>query len=115
VYRSARGIDENRPGFHDNQVAAETAGLRQPIASAHMTISFFHELLNKFFGHDWIKGGKLNVKFIRPILAGDTVTYKGIVKEKIPEGARTRLVLDLWTENQEGNRTAVATASGLVD
>jgi acyl dehydratase len=115
IYRIARGVGEDAVNFHDDEAAAQTAGLREPIASAHMTISYFHDLLNKFFGHDWIKGGTLSAKFIRPIKVGDTVTYKGIVKEKVAEGKRTRLILDLWTENQDGQRTAVATASGLVD
>ncbi len=115
VYWLARGVGDDYRGFHSDTGAAQTAGLREPIASAHITISFFHDLLNKFFGHDWVRGGTLNVKFIRPIVAGDTVSYKGIVKDKIPEHGRTRLILDLWTENQEGHRTTVATASGMVD
>jgi acyl dehydratase len=113
VYGMALG--EGADNFHSDESMARTAGLREPIASAHMTISYMHELLNRFFGHDWVKGGTLKLRFIRPILAGDTVTYKGIVKDKTEEGGRVRLHLDLWTENQRGQQTAVATASALVD
>jgi acyl dehydratase len=115
VYWQASGYDDDHHGFHDDESMAQKAGLRQPIVSAHMTISFFHDLLNKFFGHDWIEGGRLNIKFIRPVTAGETVTYKGLVTDKVREGEKTRLILELWTENQEGNKTAVATASALVD
>ena len=101
--------------FHSDNEAAATAGLREPIASAHMTISYMHTLLNKFFGPDWVKGGTLSLRFIRPIAVGDTVTYKGTVKEKTEEGDRVRLGLTVWTENQRGHQTAVGTASGLVD
>ena len=113
IYGLARG--EGPENFHSDDAAAQTAGLREPIASAHMTISYMHELLNKFFGHDWVQGGTLSLKFTRPIVAGDRVTYKGVVKEKVPEGTRVRLRLDVWTENQRGQQTAVGTASGLVD
>jgi acyl dehydratase len=113
IYGLARG--EGAENFHSDAEMAQTAGLREPIASAHMTISYMHELLNKFFGHDWVKGGTLSLKFIRPIIAGDKVAYKGLVKDNVQEGDRVRLKLDVWTENQRGLQTAVGTASGLVD
>jgi acyl dehydratase len=109
----ARGMGAEN--FHSDQELARTAGLREPIASAHMSISYMHELMNKFFGHDWVKGGNLNVKFIRPVVAGDRIVYKGVVKDKVPEGDKVRLMLEVWAENQRGQKTAVATASGLVD
>jgi len=109
---SSNGQMEN---YHNDAEAAQIAGLRAPIASAHLSISYMHELLNKFFGHDWIKGGTLSLKFIRPTIEGDRVTYKGKVKEKTDEDGRVRLILDVWTENQRGIQTAVGTASGLVD
>jgi acyl dehydratase len=113
IYGLARG--EGPENFHSDDTAAQTAGLREPIASAHMTISYMHELLNTFFGHDWVQGGTLSLKFTRPIVAGDKVAYKGVVKEKVPEGDKVRLRLDVWAENQRGQQTAVGTASGLVD
>ena len=111
----ALSSDGQMENFHNDDEAANVAGLRVPIASAHHTISYMHELLNKFFGHDWVKGGTLALKFIRPIVVGDRVAYKGKVKDKVEEGGRVRLILDVWTENQRGNQTAVGTASGLVD
>lgn len=107
--------DGEMENFHNDDEAAKVAGLRAPIASAHQTISYMHELLNRFFGHDWIRGGTLSLKFIRPIVEGDRVAYKGRVKDKVVEDGRTRLILDVWTENQRGHQTAVGAASGLVD
>jgi len=105
----------HRENFHNDDEAAQAAGLRVPIASAHQTISYMHELLNKFFGPGWVEGGSLGLKFIRPIVDGDRVAFKGRVKEKVVEGSRMRLVLDVWTENQRGHQTAIGSASGLVD
>jgi hypothetical protein len=38
----------------------------------------------------------------------------GVVKEKSAAGGATRVVVDVWCENQHGAKTAVGTASGLV-
>jgi hypothetical protein len=105
---SADGEVEN---FHVDDEAAKTAGLKKPIASAHMTISYMHDLMNKNFGHNWTQGGKLALKFIYPIVDGDTVTYQGKVIGKESEGEKTRLKLEVWAENQNGKQTAVGTAS----
>jgi hypothetical protein len=107
--------DGELDNYHSDADAANTAGLKQPIASAHMTISYMHDLLNRFFGHGWVEGGRLNLKFIRPTLAGDRVTYKGRLTDKVEEGEKVRLVLDVWTENQRGQQTAAGQASALVD
>ena len=42
------------------------------------------------------------------------VTVHGEVKEKRPEQGATRVVVDVWCENQPGEKTAAGTASGLV-
>jgi len=39
----------------------------------------------------------------------------GVVKDKQPDGSRTRVVVEVWCENQHGDKTAVGTASGLID
>jgi hypothetical protein len=39
----------------------------------------------------------------------------GVVKDTQPEGARTRVIVEVWCENQDGDKTAVGTASGLID
>jgi acyl dehydratase len=99
---------------HDSEEVAAQEGLGSPIASAHHQISYTNEMLAKFFGPGWAKGGKLDLKFIRPVVHGDTVTAKGIVREKTEEEGRIRLGLEVWCENQKGEKTSVGTASGFV-
>ena len=41
------------------------------------------------------------------------LTVHGVVKETRPEGAGTRVVVEVWCQNQHGEKTAVGTASGL--
>ena len=44
-----------------------------------------------------------------------TVTAKGIVKDKIPEGdEKIRVVCEVWVETDDGRKSIVGTCSGLV-
>jgi len=61
----------------------------------------------------FLAGGTLSMAFIRPVYAGDRLTVHGLVKETRREGARTRVVVEVWCENQHGEKTAAGTASGL--
>lgn len=92
----------NSTNIHNDAETAARAGLREPLASANEMTSHFHELLTKFAGPDWVKGGTISLRYTRPVLAGDRVTYRGIVEKKLPEGDRTRLVLKIWSEKPAG-------------
>lgn len=99
--------------IHNDAETAARAGLRAPLASANEMTSHFHELLTKFGGPDWVKGGTISLRYTRPVLAGDRVTYRGIVEKKVREGDRTRLVLKIWSEKAAG-QVGIGSASVLV-
>ncbi len=44
---------------------------------------------------------------------GDTLTVRGRVKSREPEGGNVRVTVEVWCENQDGVKTMVGTASGL--
>jgi acyl dehydratase len=71
--------------------------------------------MTRFVGAGFVKGGTMSMAFIKPVLAGDRLTVHGVVKDKHPENSRTRVVVEVWCENQHGDKTAAGTASGLVD
>ena len=98
---------------HSDYAAARATGLQKPNIAGNQTAEYLGELFIKFFGEGYI-GGKLSIKFIGFVLPDDEVTAKGIVREKIIEGDAVRLVLDIWCENQYGEKVIVGTASGLV-
>jgi len=74
--------------------------------------SHFHELLTKFAGPDWVKGGTISLRYTRPVLAGDRITYRGIVEKKVTEGDHTRPVLKIWSEKPAG-QVGIGSASVL--
>ena len=52
--------------------------------------------------------------FVKPIFPGDTLNVTAKVRERVPEGDKTRLILDVALVNQEGVAVTVGTASGLI-
>jgi acyl dehydratase len=105
-----------RPRYiHSDEGFARKRGFPAPLAQAMMSTAYVSEMMTRFVGAGFLKGGKLSMAFIKPVLAGDRLTVHGIVKEMQPESGRTRVVVEVWCENQHGDKTAVGTASGLVD
>ena len=86
-------------------------GLERPIASGQMSYSYIHELLCREFGIDFRQGGDLSVTFLKPVYAGDTVTANGIVEDRKNVDGRTTLSLNVWLENQDGNKTSTGKAT----
>lgn len=100
--------------IHTDEAWARSRGFRAPLAQAMMSTAYVSELMTRLLGAGYVQGGKLSMSFIKPVLAGDRLTVHGVVKEKRPEGAATRVVVEVWCQNQDGEKTAVGTASGLV-
>jgi len=78
-----------------------------------MSTAYVSQLMVDFLGEGFVKGGKISVAFIKPVLAGDTLTVHGVVKSREREGDRTRVTVEVWCQNQDGVQTMVGTASGL--
>ena len=99
--------------WHTDYQAAQKAGVRVPIIRGHQLVEYIGELFMKFFGEGYI-GGELVVKLIGIVEPDDEITTRGVVRGKIAEGDAFRLTLDVWCENQRGEKVAVGQASGLV-
>jgi acyl dehydratase len=100
--------------IHTDEAWARKKGFRAPLAQGMMSTAYVSEMMVKFLGEGFVKGGKLSMSFIQPVYAGDRLTVHGIVKEKLAEGDATRIVVEVYCENQDGQATAVGIASGLV-
>jgi acyl dehydratase len=99
--------------IHTDEDWARQRGFRAPLAQAMMSTAYVSEMMTRFLGTGFVKGGTVSMVFIKPVYAGDRLTVRGMVKEKSPEGGATRVVVEVWCENQHGEKTAVGTASGL--
>lgn len=101
--------------IHTDEAWAHQKGFRTTLAQGMMSTAYASELMTKLLGAGFLQGGTLSMAFIKPVYAGDRLTVHGVVKETRPEGGRTRVVVEVWCQNQHGDKTAVGTASGLKD
>ena len=99
--------------IHTDAEWAQKKGFKRPLAQAMMSTAYVSQLMTAFLGEGFVKGGKMSVAFIKPVLEGDTLTIHGVVKSREAEGSRTRVTVEVWAQNQDGVQTMVGTASGL--
>ena len=99
--------------IHTDEAWAHQKGFRTTLAQGMMSTAYVSEMMTRLLGAGFVKGGTLSMAFIKPVYAGDRLTVHGVVKETRPEGAGTRLVVEVWCQNQHGEKSAVGTATGL--
>ena len=114
IERMSRPLMAGGNPIHHDPTFAKNAGLPAPIATGVMSSAFLSEMLTKAFGIDWLRSGSIDVKFIRPIYAGDTVTARGRITGKNQSSTGVRLALDIWCETQRGWPVTVGIGSVVV-
>jgi len=102
------------PNIHISEEMAKSIGFPDTVPEALQMFAYMSKFMASFFGEGWVRGGKLSTNFIRLIMPGDTITIKGVVKERTPEDSAIRITLEVWCENQRGEKAIVGVASGLV-
>ena len=106
----------DRENIHNNpELAAKRLGTTYTIASGRMSVAFAAESLRRFFGPEVFNHtGTVNLKFLRPVKAGDTISVTGAVSgtEEIEGG--TKVTVNLFCDNQDGNRTAVGIGTAVI-
>jgi acyl dehydratase len=118
VYAFSGGFPKG-PGWpqkniHTDVEFARRCGLPARNASGSMFEGYVTEMLVDLFGENWLRGGKMQLVFIRMVAIGDTVLPKAIVQSRQEDLSGTKFVLEIWCENQHGDKVAVGTAVGLV-
>jgi|RhiMethySRZTD1v2_1073278.scaffolds.fasta_scaffold1150533_1 hypothetical protein len=97
-----------KPGIHTDREQARQAGFRSPVASGMMTVAYFNQLLRQAFGEAWTTTGHLSVALVGPLGSEDEAILGGVVKGRSEDGAR--LEIEVWCENQRGEKVAVGSA-----
>ncbi len=100
--------------IHSDEAFAREKGFRTCLAQGMMSTAYASQLMVKLLGPGFARGGTLSMAFIKPVYAGDRLAVRGVVKDRQPENGATRVVVEVWVENQHGEKTAVGHASGLV-
>ena len=106
----------NRQNIHNNPaIAHRRLGTSYPIASGRMSIAFAAESLRRFFGPEVFNHtGTVNLKFLRPVKSGDTITVTGAVSGQQPTEGGNLVSVNLFCDNQDGDRTAAGMGTAIV-
>ena len=109
------GILERQNIHNDPELAAQRLGTTYPIASGRMSITFAAEALRKFFGPEAFNHtGSVNLKFLRPVKGGDTLTVSGAVIDQQPVEQGTQVTVQVQCQNQNGDTTAIGQGTAIV-
>lgn len=118
----AKGISDefekysDGPNIHTDDTAARAAGFNGRVVTGHHIFSFLSEMLSLFFGIGWVEGGKIKIKFVRPLLMSEEALCEGEVKKISPceTKGEGRAKLAVWCKNARGETVATGTAEARV-
>jgi len=101
--------------FTDEETAKGVLGTSGTVASGRMSLTFAIEMLRKFFGPEiYNRRGTVDLRFLRPVRPGDSVTFSGEVISVVKEPNGSRVSIDISVVNQKGDTTAVGQGSAVV-
>ena len=101
--------------FTDEEAARETLGTSGTVASGRMSISFALEMLRRHFGSDvFNRSGMVDLRFLRPVRPGDTITFSGEVDGTSREANGLKVNVKIEVQNQRGDTTGVGSGSAIV-
>jgi acyl dehydratase len=101
--------------FTDEATARGVLGTSGTVASGRMSLTFGTELLRRYFGSEvYNRGGMVELRFLRLVRPGDTVTFTGKVTglSKVTNGVR--VAVDVTGTNQKGDVTAAGAGACIV-
>lgn len=102
--------------LHTDATAAQRdTGMKQPFASGRMSLGYATEMMSRFVGLDvFSRTGKIDFKFIKPVMPGDTITVRGKVSEVKADDRGVLVTVDIYCENQKGEKTSVGRGSAVL-
>ncbi len=101
--------------FTDEEAARETLGTSGTVASGRMSVSFALEMMRRHFGSDVFNhNGMVDLRFLRPVRPGDTITFTGEVTGASREANGLKVSVKIEAQNQRGDTTGVGSGSAIV-
>lgn len=102
--------------IHTDPERAAVAGFPLTVVQGQQQACYVAELLTMFFGRLWFTSGRIKLKFINPLLAGETAIVGGVVQSySVDDGGSPRLNLDVWVRNSDERLLTVGWASAALE
>lgn len=92
---------------HWDPVYATESGLSAPIQTGEMSSAYIAEMCVNHFGAAMFTGARVVCKYVGSVLADEVITTHGVVREKQPKGEGFRFVVDVWADNEAGEKKTV--------
>ena len=94
------------PNHWDPVYAAET-GLKAPIQTGEMSSAYIAEMCVNYFGAGLFRNARIVCKYVASTLANEVITTHGTVSAKTPKGNGYRFKVDIWADNEAGEKKTV--------
>ena len=93
---------ERRPrrSIHSDTEAARKAGFRAPIAAGEQSYAMVANFLVDLFGAKFLRGGKLEAVFLKPVFYGQRLT----VHARVSARGESAMEMEVWVENEDRER-----------
>ncbi len=101
--------------IHTDVEWARQKGFTAPLAQALMSTAYVSQMMVRWLGTGFVKGGRISASFIKPVIVGETLTARAVIKSTENIGGRPHVTVECWCENQDGAKTLVGSASGFAD
>jgi len=101
-----------KKNVHTDFDFAKECGLPSVAASGTQNQGYVVELMVDLFGAEWLSNGTMDVRFVGLTNVEDVVVPKAVVKLKEVLEGKTKYFMDVWVENQRGEKVLVGTATG---
>jgi acyl dehydratase len=102
------------PNHWDPQYAAET-GLPAPIQTGEMSSAYLSEMCVNYFGRTFFTDAHMVCKYVASTYANEVISTHGVVTEKIPKGEGYRFRVEIWAQNEAGEKKTLGWVEADVD
>ena len=110
INRYAQASGDFNP-IHVDEDFAKESPLGGTIAHGMLILSYLSQMMTIAFGHNWLSGGKLKVRFKEPARPGDVITASGEIRKVEQEGNEIQVNCNVRCQNQEGEAVITGESS----
>lgn len=94
---------------HWDPTYARATGLRGPIQTGEMTSAYIAEMCVNHFGAAMFRNARFACRYVASTYADEVITTHGTVRDKTPKGNGYRFTVDVWSDNEAGEKKSVGT------